>query len=45
MVKKKEKHPEGYISMGIINFPEGTTQEEIAEMNRKFRRSRGMLEW
>jgi len=44
MVRKKDKQPQGYISMGIINC-EGCSDEEIAEKNRKFRRSRGMLEW
>ena len=42
MVKKKR---EDFSAMGIMECDECETPEEWAEMNRKHRQSRGMLEW
>ena len=42
MVKKKV---EEFSSIGVVNCDKCETEEDWAEMNRKHRRSKGMLEW
>ncbi len=44
MIKQK-KQTHGFSAMGIMDCKECETEEDWAEMNRKHRRSRGMLEW